>query len=200
MRLFALALFLAACAHQETNAEAFRRMTGHGMNETGPAPPQPQPRRHEETPPAGPKIAAQSESVPTAADCPASRKARVAAAQDAIRAFDARIAEVAPFVKFIEKHKCHLEDTTGTTLYTAKKDSGGVRVGAKHGRPDDVVCDTAKVPPEVDADMIRFVQLTNSLPESENQHQTIPACDDIETPSLRFRFKDYDQKKAILAL
>ncbi len=192
---------LAACAHHETNDEAFRRMTGHSMHEGAPpqklsTPARKEPAEQRATSAAPPA----AEDKPDPNRCERTRAERVALAKDSIATLKNRLKEIAPTLKWALDHKCELRDTTGTVLVTRTKEAGGTRVAVKHGHADELVCNTAKVPPALTVEVMREILVYDNTAEDDIMFSTYDDCDDKERPSLRVRFNDAAGQKAILAL
>lgn len=193
------ALLTIGCPHQETDDEAYRKITA-GL---------PTAQAHQQLPPepratAAPPPAKPVEEKPTetpAERCTRTRAARVHEAQRAILAFHTRFKELGPVTKFVEKHKCELRDNTGTVLVTRTKEAGGTRISVKHGAADEIVCkDTTKLPPELTKDVMREVIVYQQTNVDDVMFSTWDECDDTEKPSLRVRYNDGPAQRAILEI
>lgn len=141
-------------------------------------------------------VATSPEAAPSS--CP-DRAARLAHAQETIRAWHERVKVIAPLARFVEAHRCELRDTTGTVLVTRTREAGGVRVGVKRGSPHEIVCDVpeAQFPPGLDVDAMTEIAWLADTDAGTRLVDFGPGCRDAV---LEVSFGDVTKQKRILAL
>lgn len=200
MRRALVLLALVACANP--NRYELTPEEKHRLGIDAPTPTRPPGRRapKEETPAPSPAPSTPTTEIAQPADCAASREIRVREAKENIAFWNAHVKEILPLMKWAKTHRCQLKDTTGSVLVQRSREAGGVRVTVKHGHPDEVICDTAKIPEGVDDELLREMERLDNIAYDEVMFSTVPECDDKEKPSLRVRFSDTALQKAILAL
>lgn len=198
MRYAWLALALVACATRSVDPKPLEIVNRQESSRPAPGI-YPSPRKVSE--PKTPEPSKQEETKPF--DCEATRAQRVQWTKDGIEELRRKLERLKPLLKFAKDHKCELKDTSGTVLVRRKQEANGTRISVKPGRADDLICDTTKLPPDFDAEVMKEMIAMSWLEDDEVLFQTVDACDAKERPSLRITVKEFRDKKvpdAILAL